>query len=214
MGFSCILIGEHGQDTMRICSTRKRQQPATGGNFDSETIWPHAINLWRCKVDAANDRAAGIARPYITTYIRAPGMGKQDHPFRGSYTPQTLDLHRSDLGDAIYAKVEQSIFRGAGIAIIYITTYIRAPGMGKQDHPLPGVVYPRNFGSPSIRPRGRYICKNRKIDLYMYIYRSANPVWRTGLANPANTGIYTYIYIWIPLIVAIGWCITSPVDVS
>jgi len=110
MGSSCILIGEHGQDTTRICSTRKRQQPTNGGNFDSETIGPHAINLWRCKVDAANDRGAGIARPYITTYIRAPGMGKQDHP-------------------------------------------------------LPGVVYPRNFGSPSIRPRGRYICKSRTIDI-------------------------------------------------
>jgi len=31
-----------------------------------------------------------------------------------------LDLHRSDLRDAIYAKIEKSIYRGAGIARPYI----------------------------------------------------------------------------------------------
>jgi len=128
------------------------------------------------KIEKSIYRGAGIARLYITTYIRAPGMGKQDHPFPGVVCPQTLDLHRSDIGDAICAKIENLIYRGAGIARPYITTYIRAPGMGKQDHPLPGVACPPNFGSPSIRPLGRYICKNRKIDLYMYICRSANPV--------------------------------------
>jgi len=73
-------------------------------------------------------RGAGIARPYICAYIRAPGMGKQDHPLPGVVCSQTLDVHRSDVGDAIYAKVEQSIYRGAGIARPYITTYIRARG--------------------------------------------------------------------------------------
>ena len=50
-GSSCILRGEHGLDTTR--STGKRQQLTNGGNFDSATIWAHAINLWRYKVDAA-----------------------------------------------------------------------------------------------------------------------------------------------------------------
>ena len=47
------------------------------------------------KLTPRKGRGAGVTRPYITTYIRAPGMGKQDHPFqfRGSYAPQTLDLH-------------------------------------------------------------------------------------------------------------------------
>ena len=117
------------------------------------------------KIEKSIYRGAGIARPYITTYIRAPGMGKQDHPLPLVICPQTLDLHRSDVGDAIYAKVEQTIYRGAGIARPYITTYIWAPGMGKQDHPLPGVVCPKLWISIDLNSGTLYMQKS--------IYRAA-----------------------------------------
>ena len=110
-------------------------------------------------------RGAGVARPYKWHIYGHTAWVSKTTLFRGRMPPQTFDVHRSDLRDAIYAKIEKSIYRGAGIARLYITTYIRAPGMGKQDLPLPGVVCPPNFGSPSIRPQGRYICKNRKVDL-------------------------------------------------
>ena len=137
MGSSCILIGETawaGYDA----NLQHRKATTTD----------QCIKITFCDDPTSCDpltyakllmlrtgRGAGIARPYICAYIQAPGMGKQDHLLPGSYAQQTSDVHHSDLGDAIYAKMEKSIYRGVGIARPYITTYIRAPGMGKKDHP-------------------------------------------------------------------------------
>ena len=114
-------------------------------------------------------------------YIRAHGV----------VSPQTLDVHRSDLRDAIYAKIEKSIYRGAGIARPYITTYIRAPGMGKQDHPLPGVVYPPQTLDLHRSDLGDAIYAKIEKSIYMCIYTGQltlfdAPVWPT---------LRTYIYI-------------------
>jgi len=43
-------------------------------------IWPTRSTCGDAKLTPRTVRGAGIARPYITTYIRASGMRKQDHP--------------------------------------------------------------------------------------------------------------------------------------
>jgi len=66
------------------------------------------------KLTPRKGRGAGIARPYITTYIWAPGMGKQDHPLPGVVCPK-LWISIDPNSGTLY--MQKSIYRAAGIAV-------------------------------------------------------------------------------------------------